>query len=126
MGGHLCAHLHAPFSLDLEDELADDIGRRTPGGRSGGPQRGGGGRSAERPARGAAGRSRGGDRDGAGGRRGGEEERGVIAEDDPFLDEEDEMGDFIVDEGDEGERRRRAKRAAGTMVGLNAQAFEVI
>lgn len=111
---------------DLEDELADDIGRRTPGGRPGGSQRGGGGRSAERPARGgAAGRSRRGDRDGAVG-RGGEEERRAIAEDDPFLDEEDEMGDFIVDEGDEGERRRRAKRAAGTMVGLNAQAFEVI
>jgi len=108
---------------DLEDELADDIGRKTPKGRSGGSQRGGG-RSAERPHRGTAGRSRREDRDGAG-VRGRDDEQGVIVEDDPFLDEEDEMGDFIVDEGDEGARRRRAKRAAGTMVGLNAQAFEV-
>ena len=52
-----------------------------------------------------------------------EEQR--IGDDDPFLDGEDEMGDFIVDEGDEGARRRRAKRASGAMVGLNAQAFEV-
>ena len=107
-------------TVDLDDELADEelVVRKTPGGGEGGSRRQGG-RTGDRPQRRGEGR-------GPGGSRG--ISRGADAaapEDDPFLDDDDEMGDFIVDEGDEGERRRRAKRAAGTMVGLSAQAYEV-
>ncbi|GAX85636.1 hypothetical protein CEUSTIGMA_g13051.t1 [Chlamydomonas eustigma] len=87
---------------DLEDELADE-----------GPQddleeadeRGRSGRSSRRSG------------------RDGREEGRRVDDADAFLDEDDEMGDFIVDEGDEGARRRRARRVAGA-VGLNAQAYE--
>lgn len=83
---------------ELEDELEDDVG--------GGRAAGGGG-------------------EGRGGRRGGQSEREAREDKAEDMLDDDEMGDFIVDEGNEGAKRRNARRAAGAMPGLDARAFEV-
>ncbi|KAG1668310.1 hypothetical protein FOA52_011207 [Chlamydomonas sp. UWO 241] len=98
---------------DLEDR---DMGA--------GLSRGGGDRDRDG---GGSGRKARGERGGGGGGRGRDDDDDMEPERDRYQDDDvdgDEMDDFIVDEGNEGARRRHARRAAGALQGVDAAALE--